>query len=334
MLTLKELIQDNVTKMRYDRIKGLNIRSSIYDVTNKCNLRCKGCFFYSSDQHQVADDEPDLAKWEEFIINEKERGVNNAILIGGEPTLFLDRVELFYKHMNTYMATNGLIKVPRDRFPDMMVGVSLWGNDEHEEKLRGKKTFSISLNHYRGDKKFYYLYTITPNNLNLIEEITKKIKDAGVKVHYQLYSNDEGVDGFDFSPAERKRLQDKLDEMLDKYPQTVISCRYYHEILVNNTLMGRQWGWNECPSVSLSHDTRDLTEVKRLIGFYSYASDLKTYHRCCTSDTRDCRTCNDGAAKMSWVMVNKRLHMKSRKDFANWIDVTEMFAKLYQYVPW
>jgi MoaA/NifB/PqqE/SkfB family radical SAM enzyme len=31
---------------RYQRISKLNIRSSIYDVTNRCNLRCKGCFFF------------------------------------------------------------------------------------------------------------------------------------------------------------------------------------------------------------------------------------------------------------------------------------------------
>ncbi len=57
-----------------------------------------------------------------FVDKEMERGVNLAILIGGEPTLCLDRIEAFYKRLPTFCATNGLIKVPRDRFPDMMVG--------------------------------------------------------------------------------------------------------------------------------------------------------------------------------------------------------------------
>ena len=72
---------------RYKRITNLNIRSSIYDVTNRCNLRCQGCFFFSSNQHQAAREEMDIEKWEAFIDREKERGVNLAILIGGEPTL-------------------------------------------------------------------------------------------------------------------------------------------------------------------------------------------------------------------------------------------------------
>ena len=64
--------------------------------------------------------------------------MNLAILIGGEPTLHLDRVEAFYQALPTYCATNGQIKVPRDRFPDMMVGISLWGDEEDEKVLRGR----------------------------------------------------------------------------------------------------------------------------------------------------------------------------------------------------
>ena len=44
---------------RYKRISKLNIRSSIYDVTNRCNLRCKGCFFFSSGEHDAAPEETD-----------------------------------------------------------------------------------------------------------------------------------------------------------------------------------------------------------------------------------------------------------------------------------
>ena len=139
MITVSSLL-DEEWYQRYKKISRLNIRSSIYDVTNKCNLRCKGCFFFSSDEHHV-NEETDTAQWEAFVDREKERGVNLAILIGGEPTLYLDRVEAFYRRMPSYCATNGLIKVPRDRFPDMMVGISLWGDPEDEIQLRGKDVF-------------------------------------------------------------------------------------------------------------------------------------------------------------------------------------------------
>ncbi|MDL2268727.1 radical SAM protein [Desulfosarcina sp. OttesenSCG-928-A07] len=318
---------------RYRKISRLNIRSSIYDVTNRCNLRCKGCFFFSSGEHQVAREETDIHQWEAFIDKEMDRGVNLAILIGGEPTLCLDRVEAFYKRLPTFCATNGLIKVPRDRFPDLMVGISLWGSREEETLLRGKDAFAISSKHYEGDPHTYYLYTLTPRQLGRIEPIIKKIRDVGVKVHLQLLSNDEGVDGFSWTPDELSAIRDEMDAMLDAYPDTVISSKYYHEVITTGKMMDRSFGWMECPSVTLPMDTRN-PRPRRLTNFIRWASDLSTMHRCCTSETRDCRTCKDGAAHMSWVMVNKRAHMNTTQDFQNWIEVYEMFAKLYQFIPW
>ena len=332
MKTVSSLLDDHWYQ-RYKKISKLNIRSSIYDMTNRCNLRCKGCFFFSSGEDKAAVEEMDVKNWKKFISREKQRGVNLAILIGGEPTLCLDRVEAFYKQLPTFCATNGLIKVPRDRFPDMMIGISLWGDEEAEKLLRGKDTFAISSKNYEGDPYTYYLYTITPKQIGKTERIIKKIKDVGLKVHMQLLSNDEGVDGFFWKPEELKNMRSEMDDMLDKYPETVISSKYYHEIITTGKMLGRKFGWMECPSVSQPIDKRN-PQPKRLIEFIRWASDLETMHRCCTSETRNCSTCKDGAAHMSWVMVNKRAHIRTPKDLQNWIEVYEMFAKLYQFIPW
>ncbi len=332
MKTVSSLLNEHWYK-RYKKISKLNIRSSIYDVTNRCNLRCKGCFFFSSGEHEAAVEESDLERWYAFVEKEMARGVNLAILIGGEPTLCLDRIEAFYRRLPTFCATNGLIKVPRERFPDMMVGLSLWGDAEDEKILRGRDTFKISSKNYEGDPYTYYLYTVTPRQLGKTEKIIKKITDVGLKVHMQLLSNDEGVDGFSWQPEELRDIRAEMDDMLDKYPQTVISSRYYHEIITSGRMLGRPFGWLECPSVTEPLDKRD-PRPKRLTNFIRWASDLKTMHRCCTSETRDCSTCKDGAAHMSWVMVNKRGHLRSAEDLQNWIEVYEMFAKLYQFIPW
>ena len=332
MITVSSLLDDHWYE-RYTKISKLNIRSSIYDVTDQCNLRCKGCFFFSSGEDEVASEEKDVNKWDAFVEKEMARGVNLAILIGGEPTLCLDRVEAFYKRMPTFCATNGLIKVPRDRFPDMMVGISLWGDAEEEKFLRGKDTFKISSANYQGDPYAYYLYTMTPKQLGKTEKIIRKIKDVGLKVQMQLLSNDEDVDGFSWQPEELIAIRAEMDDMLDKYPETVISSKYYHEVITTGKMLGRTFGWKECPSVTEPIDKR-VPRPKRLTNFIRWSSDLETMHRCCTSETRDCSTCKDGAAHMSWVMVNKRAHIKTTKDLQNWIEVYEMFAKLYQFIPW
>jgi len=275
----------------------------------------------------------DTNKWETFIEKEMDRGVNLAILIGGEPTLHLDRVEAFYRRLPTFVATNGLIKIPRDRFPDMMLGISLWGDETDEKTLRGKDTFSVSSKNYEGDPNVYYLYTLTPKQIGKIDRIIRKIRDTGLKVHLQLLSNDEGVDGFSWEPEQLGAIRVEMDDMLDKYPATVISSKYYHEIITTGKMLGRSFGWDECPSVTQPLDHRD-PRPKRLIEFIRWASDLNTMHRCCTSETRDCSSCKDGAAHMSWVMVNKRAHIRTKQDLQNWIEVYEMFAKLYQFIPW
>jgi organic radical activating enzyme len=331
MITVSSLLNEN-WRERYERISRLNIRSSIYDVTNKCNLRCQGCFFFSSGEQHV-EEETDLRKWEAFVDREKERGVNLAILIGGEPTLFLDRVEAFNRRIPSYCATNGIIKIPRDRFPDMIVGISLWGSSEDEIELRGRDVFSLSSRNYAGDPYAYYLYTLTPRQLGRSEEVVRRIEDCGLKVHLQLLSNDEGAAGFSWTPEQLTRARVEMDSLLDNYPKTVISSHYYHEVITTGMLQGRRWGFLECPSVTEPLDKRN-PRPKRLIRFIRWGADLKTMHRCCTSATRDCTTCKDGAAHMSWVMVNKRAHIRTARDLKNWIEVYEMFAKLYKFIPW
>jgi len=332
MKTVSSLLSEEWYE-RYKKISKLNIRSSIYDVTNQCNLRCKGCFFFSSNEHKAAAEETDISKWESFIDREIERGVNLAILIGGEPTLHFDRIEAFYNRLPTFCATNGLIKLPRDRFPDLTISISLWGDKEDEKSLRGKDTFSISSKNYEGDPHTYYLYTITPKQVGKINKIIKKIQSIGLKVHMQLLSNDEGVEGFHWKQQELEELRREMDEALDKYPDTVISSKYYHKVITTGKMLDRQFGWSECPSVTEPIDNRN-PGPKRLIHFIRWASDLKTMHRCCTSETRDCSTCKDGAAHMSWIMVNKRAHIRTAEDLQNWIEVYEMFAKLYRFIPW
>jgi hypothetical protein len=215
----------------------------------------------------------------------------------------------------------------------MMVGISLWGDETDEKILRGKDTFAVSSKNYAGDPCAYYLYTITPKQVGHTEKIIKRIADVGLKVHFQLLSNDEGAEGFSWEERQLDDIRVEMDEMLDRYPQTVISCKYYHEIITTGRMLGRTFGWLECPSVTEPMDSRN-PQPKRLIHFIRWAADLNTMHRCCTSATRDCAICKDGAAHMSWVMVHKRAHLKSARDLKNWIEVYEMFAKLYSFIPW
>jgi hypothetical protein len=149
----------------------------------------------------------------------------------------------------------------------------------------------------------------------------------------QLLSNDEGVDGFSWKPEELTPSGRKWTRCSTAYPETVISSKYYHQIITTGKMLRPPFGWMECPSVTQPLDRRD-PRAQTADQLHPLGLGSQTMHRCCTSETRDCSTCKDGAAHMSWVMVNKRAHMRSSKDLQNWIEVYEMFAKLYQFMPW
>ncbi len=322
MKTVSSLI-NNEWYGRYKMISKLNIRSSIYDITNKCNLSCRGCFYFSS--NQMIPEEENLEKWNRFIDNEVKRGINLAILIGGEPTMFLDRLESFFNRIPTLCTTNGLIKVPRDRFENMIIAISTWGSEE--KKLRGMDTFAVSSKNYANDSAAYYIYSVSPENILDIETMIIKVRDIGLKIHIQLLCSNNKNDEYDWSSEKLKDIRTILDEMLDKYPETYISTKYFNRVLTSRKMLERIFGHDECPSITQPLDKRKPVP-KRLPNFVRWAPDLTTMRHCCVANVRDCNQCNDGAAIMSWIMVNKRAHMRSRVDFQNWIEVVEMFQKL------
>lgn len=326
MITVSSIL-DSIWYERYKAISRLNLSSSIYDITDKCNLTCRGCFFYASDHPVSMVEEHKKANWELFVENETKKGIKLAILIGGEPALELDRVELFYKKMKVLCTTNGLIKIPKDRFPDIRIAISLWGDKGEELRLRGIDTFSQSSANYAGDSRVYYVYNISPNQVGQTESVIKKVKNIGLTVHPQLLLDGAQSNNFPWEKSLLAELRAELDSILDTYPDTFISTKFFHQVLTTRQLFSRTFGWNECPSVSEKADDRQ-PKPKRMTGFNRWASDLKTIHECCVSKVRNCDECADSAALMSWILVNKRDHIKTTETLQNWIEVVEMFAKL------
>ena len=133
MLTIRDLIKTDETARKFADIKDVigrqKKRSALHDLSTVCNLRCNGCFYFSSNQHRVRE-ETDLGRIAAFIEAEKAAGIAYAILIGGEPSLSLDRLKVWTDRIPCTVATNGMKKIPRDQFPGLRIGISLWGVGE------------------------------------------------------------------------------------------------------------------------------------------------------------------------------------------------------------
>ena len=77
-------------------------------VTDRCNLRCKGCFFFSSDEDKAAPEEMDVNQWEGFIEKEMARGVNLANLQGWDIVVGEDarRIDAIWHRLHAALHQN------------------------------------------------------------------------------------------------------------------------------------------------------------------------------------------------------------------------------------
>ncbi len=241
---LKLLDGDTDYLRRYLRIRDIskNVRVSEYLITNACNIRCKGCWFFEYDFDKKSKEVTDLQRLEQFLLKERARGINSALIIGGEPTLFPDRVKLFTEIMdNVTVSTNGLKKMPIKGFESVAVLISLFGGGKLDDELRAIKPnkstftglFDTALENYCDDPRACFIFAITEDGIDYIEETVRKIHDNGNRVTFNFYSKYDSAD-----PLYQKDRDALLNEALrvkNLYPKTVLSHPYY----INSIVTGK-----------------------------------------------------------------------------------------------
>lgn len=315
------------------RKEASSTRSSLYHLTNKCNLRCKGCWFFEKEFDKSSDELNDLLTLEARIQDEVERGVNAPLLIGGEPALFLDRISLFRKYMpKVSISTNGLKKVPYEGFEDVTIAISVFGGGPLDDELRaigptGKKFTGLldkAMENYKHDDRAGFVYAVTYDGMPYIEETVKKIEGNGNRLLFNYYS-DYGS-GDCFKPEYEQRLLDLLLELKEKYPETIASHPYYIEALILGRTSWGEFGYYGCPSVSEDYtgNAQRLEEGgPALPKFNAYAADMKTVMQCCTSG--DCDKCRDSQAVSSWLLVNAKKIMQEPDGLRIWTEIAESY---------
>ena len=321
------------------QLKSINMRASQYDITKRCNLRCVGCHFFSSGHDQLGE-EKDLDNWRAFIDRERERGINFALLYGGEPALNPERVRLFYRMMERCCTTtNGAIKLSKEEFPDMRIIISVWGDDDTDIRLRGRgkqNVFKEARENYKDDIRTVFLYIVTPQGADEIDTVVRKIvEDTGSRVRFQLYTDNDHLGGDHvYIQNQKSKIYDTMVGLKERYPQQIIGTDFTHRRLVFHDFLGEVWGYDQCPSVSVSNPINDDHSPIRLVGYNHWSANLEDVHRCCTTDVADCNECHEATARWSWIIT--RYH-KMRKDpllLRQWIWSAYYFYQMWGYLPW
>lgn len=256
---------------KYIGIKLFHLKPAIYgsvDVNNICNLHCSHCYWWLNRKNDAED--LTAEQWREIIKNTfKKQRVYVVTLVGGEPTMRPDIIQVFCEEMprRVCVVTNGTY--PLKRFENLyFYWISLDGTEEIHDSIRGKgayiKTKQNILEYIRGpDRKGKPAWkdiwiTMTINSLNyntiedLVEEWKNKVNKIGFQFHTPFIKNDPLWMPFG---DKRTKVVDRLISLRKEYPHFVINGEKQLSLMKGN------WGGIgttpiQCPSwaiLSLDH---------------------------------------------------------------------------------
>jgi hypothetical protein len=342
---LAEFVRDDADLAgRLVRLRAFarRIRTREYHLTNACNLRCRGCWFFAYDFDGATREARAPESWRLFAKEQAAQGTTAALLIGGEPTLHPDRVAAFVDAMEfVTISSNGLRPLPREGFERVAVALSLFGGGAHDDALRAIRPsgrpftglFDTVLAHYRDDPRAHFIYAITPDAVDAIEPTVVRIRDNGNRVTFNYYSP-YGA-GRERDADAEARLLDEALRVRAAHPETVGVTELYLRTIVTGRTHWATWGYDVCPSVSRSnpvHAARLANGHPVLPHFDAYAADQTTLHFCCASG--QCGECRDSQAMFSWLLVSLPRFLDSKAQLAEWVELAESYWRQFVWSPY
>ena len=135
-----ELLVDPVVRARWEKVRRyFFLRESTYDMCNRCNLSCDGCYYYEGAK-QFACENGDPEAWRGLMRKEKARGITYVVLAGAEPSLVPELLQVCFAEMPLgCIATNGVRRI--DPAVGYRIHISVWGNEVTSASVRKAKIF-------------------------------------------------------------------------------------------------------------------------------------------------------------------------------------------------
>ncbi|MGI0050006.1 MAG: radical SAM protein, partial [Nitrososphaera sp.] len=218
------------------------------DVNNVCNLHCTHCYWWLNRKEEQ---DMSVEDWKK-IIKEKfnKQHIFVTTLVGGEPTLRPDIIEVFCKEM-----PNRVCVVTNGTFPLKQYGglyfywVSLDGTEEVHDTIRGKgayeKTKKNILDYTAGPgrrgkpawKDIWLTMTINSQNYMTVEDLVEEWRGKVNKIGFQFHTPFVKGDPLMLPFGElRSSVVDKIIALKGKYPDFVINS------VSQISLMKGNWG--------------------------------------------------------------------------------------------
>ena len=309
---------------RWEKVRRFfYLRESTYDMTNRCNIRCEGCYYFIGDK-QFAPENGDPAAWQQLMAAEKERGITFAVLAGAEPSLVPELCAICHQAIpQGAIATNGLKLIPREI--DYRIHISVWGNDQTSLKIRkAPDLLARQMVNYRDDPRAVFVYTFTSANIDEAREVTALLAEDGRQITFNMFSAPLGYDGpLRHSPESLARTGAMMAALLADYPQAVLFSPY--NIIAHTQRQGLHDLFS-CP-----YPRRNPSTAMGLgRTFRQYRTDLQWDRAaaCCVPDT-DCCDCRHYAAGSAVVTARMYRHATDPDTFSAWLDYVDTYLAVW-----
>lgn len=336
------LAKNPILAARFDKIRkyAYPIISSNYDITRECNLKCEGCLFFEGTDYQPHLDDKNERQWDQFFTKEARRGVNFPYFVGAEPALVENRLRLAARHFERGITfTNGTRKI--DSALPFTIHVSLWGDRTSTKKFRGGSVFDKAINNYIDDPRAVFIYTLNHQNLAYVEEIAQICATNGLKLSFNHFSATEVYQHklktgkstdkhyFRISSAQDNLRLDHNDlqtsneiirRLMLEYPDTIIYSSHY-----NDWISQPEGIFNIDPNTGLAKDCRFIGSNYHR---HYYTDLMQSKQKCCAPNI-DCADCRAYAMANAAYRHRFRDSLTSFENFAQWIDVVEVWCRLF-----
>lgn len=319
-----DIIADPVIRERWEKVRRyFFLRESTYDMSNRCNIRCEGCYYFTGEK-QFADENSDPAAWQALLEAEKKRGITFVVLAGAEPSLVPKLCEACYRVIPLgAIATNGLKPIPREI--DYRIHISAWGNDRTSHAIRKAPDMLVrQMANYQDDPRAVFVYTFSPVNIDEAREVTALLAENGQQITFNMFSSPVGYQGHLRHTAETlARTRQVMTELLAEFPETVLFSSY------NIAAHTGQQGLHELFSCSYPR-MNPSTAIGLGRSFRQYRTDLQWDRdaACCVPDT-DCDDCRHYAAGSAVVTARMYRHATDPVTFSAWLDYVDTYLAVW-----
>ncbi len=319
-----DIIAVPAIRERFEKVrKYFFLRESTYDMSNRCNIRCEGCYYFQGDKH-LFEENLNVSDWQQHMRAEKERGITFVVLAGAEPSFVPDLCKTCYDEIPLgCIASNGIKVLPREI--DYRIHLSVWGNDETSLEIRkAKGMLKRQMENYHGDTRAIWVYTFTPVNIDEAREVTKKLAANNQQITFNMFSAPVGYDGhLKHTPETLARTRLVMTELLQDYPETVIYSPY------NIMAHTHEQGLHDLFSCSYPR-MNPSTDIGLGRSFRQYRTDLQWDRAaaCCVPDT-DCDDCRHYAAGSAVVTARMYRHATTPRHFSAWLDYVDTYLAVW-----